>query len=333
MASEASAATPPSWPPVTRGESLNVLSWVLLCVTVLATITRFGTKYAVIRKLEWDDLVAFSALLCSAGLAVAVSFETANGLGSHFNDMTPEQQASWQKANYASNILFVFTVALGKSATVLQMQQINPFTWRFFLSMAMNVVIAVWGLTAILASSLQCPSPRWLFVQRSSCNDRYSIYTYIDTLNLLTEAMVLVLPFAALGNIQVSFQRKMTILSCFTLRLGVIIAIIAQLVYSKKRVYASPDPTFDTWERTVCLQVVQNLSVNACSIPYLKPFYMGIQSGLIRSDDLRRAGSSGAEYTQMSKDGQVSSKSDNGIVVSSPKPTSRGASSACIQDT
>jgi hypothetical protein len=38
----------------------------------------------------------------------------------------------------------------------------------------------------------------------------------------------------------------------------------------------------------MCIQVVQNLCVIACSVPYLKPFYKGLQSGMIRSDDLRR---------------------------------------------
>jgi len=69
----------------------------------------------------------------------------------------------------------------------------------------------------------------------------------------------------------------------------VIIAIICQLVYSRG-VYTSSDLTYDVWKTALCAQFVQNLSVVASSIPYLKPFYMGIESGLIRSDDLRRLG-------------------------------------------
>ena len=69
----------------------------------------------------------------------------------------------------------------------------------------------------------------------------------------------------------------------------VIIAIICQLVYSRG-VYTSSDLTYDVWKTTLCAQFVQNLSVVASSILYLKPFYMGIESGLIRNDDLRRLG-------------------------------------------
>jgi hypothetical protein len=49
--------------PVTRGESLNVLSWTLLCLTILSKIARFGSKYVIVRKLEWDDLMASLALV------------------------------------------------------------------------------------------------------------------------------------------------------------------------------------------------------------------------------------------------------------------------------
>ena len=105
--------------------------------------------------------------------------------------------------------------------------------------------------------------------------------------------------------------------------LRVIVAATAQLVYGGESVYHSADPTFDTWKRTVCLQVVQNVCVMSCSIPYMKPFYMGLQSGLIRTDDLRRTGRSTSDYTQMSKDGRLVSRSDHGRVTN---PQSRSGS-------
>jgi hypothetical protein len=71
-----------------------------------------------------------------------------------------------------------------------------------------------------------------------------------------------------------------------------IIAVIAQLVYTRG-VYSSPDPTYAMWKPAICIQVVQNLCVISCSVPYLKPFYKGLQSGMIRSDDLRRGHTAG----------------------------------------
>ncbi|KAF2729580.1 hypothetical protein EJ04DRAFT_502094 [Polyplosphaeria fusca] len=320
------------YPPVTRGESLNVLSWVLLSVTILTQITRWATKYFIVRKFfhDWDDLVAFLALIFSAALTIAISLQTANGLGSHFGDLTRSEQVGWQKAAYASNILFIATLWAGKSATVFHMQQINPFTWRFYSSVGVNVFVGLWAFTALLASCLQCPSPRWQSVERQNCVNRTALYTYIDASNLVTEALILLLPLIVLSDIKITLQRKLAILSCFMLRIFVIIGIVVQIVYSAKGVYTSSDPTYDSWKRTICLQIVQNFCVISGSVPYLKPFYMGLQSGLIRSDDMRRTGLTTAEYTQMSAEGRVSSKNDNGQIVSthaSERANASGASS------
>jgi hypothetical protein len=53
----------PKTAPVTRGESLNVLSWFLLCLTILSKLARFGSKYVIVRKFEWDDFMASLALV------------------------------------------------------------------------------------------------------------------------------------------------------------------------------------------------------------------------------------------------------------------------------
>lgn len=56
------------------------------------------------------------------------------------------------------------------------------------------------------------------------------------------------------------------------------------------------DPTFDAWPVVLANQVVQNLGIVTACIPYLKPFFESLGSGMIRTDDLRRRGVNGAEY-------------------------------------
>ena len=51
------------------------------------------------------------------------------------------------------------------------------------------------------------------------------------------------------------------------------------------------DPTLDTWPATICTQIIQCLSLSSACFLYLKPFLDSVQSGFIRSDDLRRRGS------------------------------------------
>ena len=45
--------------------------------------------------------------------------------------------------------------------------------------------------------------------------------------------------------------------------------------------FVSEDFTFSVWQQALCTQFVQNLSVITACIPYLKPFYLGLSSGLL----------------------------------------------------
>ena len=67
----------------------------------------------------------------------------------------------------------------------------------------------------------------------------------------------------------------------------VIAAAIAQIAYLNRSSTAL-DPTFESWPAVLCAQIVQNLGIITACIPYLKPFLESLESGLIRSDDLRQ---------------------------------------------
>ena len=69
----------------------------------------------------------------------------------------------------------------------------------------------------------------------------------------------------------------------------VIAAAIAQLLYLH-RASGSEDFTYRVWPAVLCNQLVQNLGIITACIPYIKPFLESLESGMIRTDDLRRRG-------------------------------------------
>ena len=50
----------------------------------------------------------------------------------------------------------------------------------------------------------------------------------------------------------------------------------------------SANYTYDAWPDALCVQLVQSLSIITACLPYLKPFFASLQTGMIRNDDLRR---------------------------------------------
>ena len=72
----------------------------------------------------------------------------------------------------------------------------------------------------------------------------------------------------------------------------VLAAIVMQVVY-QNRAKGTDNRTFEMWPVVLCAQIVQSLSIITACIPCLKPFLESLESGMLRSDDLRRRGMNG----------------------------------------
>ena len=115
------------------------------------------------------------------------------------------------------------------------------------------------------------------------------------------------------------------IVSSVTKRLSSVIgAIVGQIVFSNRAV-STNDQSFDLWPAVLCTQIVQALSITTACIMYLRPFLESLESGLIRSDDLRRSGMEGIYGYRASKSTKKGSNpiswgSENRAVIPSSIP-------------
>lgn len=94
----------------------------------------------------------------------------------------------------------------------------------------------------------------------------------------------------------------------------VVAAIVAQTIFMNKA-SDTRDPTFDFLPTVLCTQIVDALSIVTACIPYLKPLYLSIESGMLRSDDLLRNGvgiyAQGTACSDQSKSNRKKSSSKN----------------------
>lgn len=70
---------------------------------------------------------------------------------------------------------------------------------------------------------------------------------------------------------------------------SVIVSTIIDITYLRQELSAR-DTTFDAWAAVLCADITQNISIITACVPYLKPFFTSLQSGMIRADDLKRRG-------------------------------------------
>ena len=61
-----------------------------------------------------------------------------------------------------------------------------------------------------------------------------------------------------------------------------------------RREPVTKDLTYRLWTAVLCNQLVQNVGIATSCVPYIKPFFESLESGMIRTDDLRRRGDSPA---------------------------------------
>ena len=63
------------------------------------------------------------------------------------------------------------------------------------------------------------------------------------------------------------------------------------------RVAGETDLTFDLWPPTICMEIVQCVSLTTACIPYLQPFLLSLESGMLWGDDYRRQSVQNSSYT------------------------------------
>lgn len=114
------------------------------------------------------------------------------------------------------------------------------------------------------------------------CFDRTSFWTTYGIINILIEAILILMPTYTIGTLHMSSQRKAAAISCFAIRGLVMGAIIAQLILLIQQ-RDTNDATLDTWSYYLSAQFVQSLSVITACVPYIKNVLLGVESGMFQT--------------------------------------------------
>ncbi|KAI1313258.1 hypothetical protein F5Y03DRAFT_406532 [Xylaria venustula] len=275
--------------PDNHGAVINVVSWFLLILSWLVLFTRLGTRWALSRKLHIDDAIILLAQIVNTGQTVTTSIGVSNGLGRHLKTLTHSEILEFQKSFYAASLLFIANQALSKLSATVLIRNLSVTLLHKRLGQALGCLTFIWAITSIALLLFQCNAPRlWDFLD-NECLNQKAIWYYIIAVNILLDAGLIALPFTVLWHLQVELTRKVAIFVIFALRILVIAALVWQIVESRN-ISNHQDPTFLYWTFAVSTSVIQNLTVVVGCILYLKPFLDSLESGLIRSDDIRRRG-------------------------------------------
>lgn len=270
----------------------KVISWVLIIAEAFAVFAKLITL-GYMRRFRWfstDNVLIVVSLVFSIGLVVSVSLAGSYGLGQRQANLDSDSLQRFQKAIYASDMLFIVTLALSKMAVLVLLWSLTPDVTHHRFMFVAGAIIAVWGTSSVFVAAFQCSIPQTWAILSSHCIDRHAFWTYFGILNIITELHLILLPCLIISDLQTRFVRKLSVMSAFMLRVTVIGATIAEL-YFRFQANKSQDQTFADWPIWVSALFVQGSSIIFACVPFMKPFFNSLQSGFVRTDDVRRVGS------------------------------------------
>ncbi|CEJ82410.1 hypothetical protein VHEMI02476 [[Torrubiella] hemipterigena] len=267
-----------------------ILSWVTAVTSILAVAVKITTKITMSRKLATDDYGMLTSLLFSIGMVAAVIVQGPNGLGKRETDLTALELQRYQQSSYAKDAMYILSLTTSKLTVLVLLYMLTLKSLHRNMLFGTAGLIGLWGLSGLFVSFFQCSLPQPWAVLSSKCINQNSFWTYFGVMNIVTELILTVMPAVIINEVQLTRQRKIGISLIFAARFLVLAPIFAELYFRNTASSTSPNRTFDQWTVVVCSLLVQCLSIVTACQPYLKPFFISLESGMIRVDDTRRRG-------------------------------------------
>ncbi|KAL4772668.1 hypothetical protein BDW60DRAFT_186713 [Aspergillus nidulans var. acristatus] len=225
-----------------RGPIITLVSVCLLIVAAIFVLAKSGSGIYFKQRRTAGSTPIWAALALSVVQVVILQKAVDNGLGRHEAGLSESQIQLLSKFAYAAQLLLVIILSLSKLSTTLLVWKLTPSrSIRQYCTVA-AVVIAGWTVFALFSISFQCQLPETWRYTPERCAGEGALFYPIAVFNILTEIILVILPFIMMQNVQMASQKKVKILSSFSSRLCVVGLAIAHLALLPSFVHSDDIP-------------------------------------------------------------------------------------------
>ncbi|KAK8043037.1 hypothetical protein PG994_013520 [Apiospora phragmitis] len=225
-----------------QGPTIQVLIWFLFTSATLSVVLGMGMKFAVVRKLGWDDLLLVLAHL-NFLWRIDWSGEVMEFLGEESREgylkarSFPFRLHSLYIADPRPQAEYTSLLQLGfiKGSIAVFIRKLSERRGSWLLHSSLCLAVGLWLVSAALTSLFQCAPPRpWDYVNGSRCLDRAcrsilllaqsqnkqkrAWWAYVSGFNILSELCIVALYFSVVLKVQMSRTKKFVVLSVFSTR-------------------------------------------------------------------------------------------------------------------
>ncbi|KAE8138693.1 hypothetical protein BDV38DRAFT_281990 [Aspergillus pseudotamarii] len=306
---------------VNRGASITLTSVSLLIVAIIFVAAKFGSAIYFKQRRTAVNTPIWVALILAIIQVVLLQKAVDHGLGKHRNGLGDGDIQAWSKFAYAAHILRIVVMSLSKMSTILLIWRLTPSKSLRRICAGTAGVVMGWSIFAVLGIAFQCEMPGpWLY-SPERCAGEGAIFYPIAVLNILTEVIIVVLPFIMMLNVQMAWHKRVKILCSFSARLSIVGLGIADLALVPSFSH-STDDSWDIVNWEIIAQTMMLTTVIIACVPTLYHIFAGLHSGLTTtqiSDGI------GLELPQTKASGYMH-QSSSGASQSHSRSRSRGRS-------
>ncbi|KXG51261.1 uncharacterized protein PGRI_095220 [Penicillium griseofulvum] len=305
-----------------RGAIITLTSVALLIVAIIFVLAKIGSVIYFKQRRTAVNTPIWIALVLAIVQVVVLQKAVDHGLGKHQNQLSEGDIQSWSKFAFAAHILLILVLSLSKFSTILLVWKLTPSkTLRRSCVVTAGIVVG-WAVFAVFSIAFQCVLPDvWLYSPERCAGEGALLYP-IAAMNILTEVVIVILPFIMMRNVQMARHKRVKILCSFSLRLSILGLAITHLALVPSFVH-SIDISWDivVWA-TVGQAMMLTAIVIAC-VPTLYHIFAGLHSGL---NTTQISDGNGLELPQTKGSGGWVNQSSSGASHSNSRPRSRGRS-------
>ncbi|TVY37710.1 hypothetical protein LSUB1_G002187, partial [Lachnellula subtilissima] len=266
-----------------EGPVVNIAAWLGMTVMIIGVFTRIGSKFSIVRKWTVDDTIIFVTMFLAIAHTVTLSMMVSNGLGQPQGNLTEGMIRDFQKFGYASQLLYIPTISLGKLSTLFYLRALAPGSHYAILNLVLEGVVILWGISAEFAIAFQCTPTRWAIIT-SRCFDRILFWNIIGAFDVLTDIIIVILPGYLVWALCMPRGKKFGVFIVFATRIIIVPLAIFRLYFlSTTSSPSRPDQTLSAYHAYLLTTIDLNTAVFAACLPFLKPFIENLSSGALSS--------------------------------------------------
>ncbi|EIT80598.1 hypothetical protein AO1008_07041 [Aspergillus oryzae 100-8] len=237
-----------------RGTLITLTSVSLLIVAIIFVAAKFGSAIYFKQRRTAVNTPIWAALILAIIQVVLLQKAVDHGLGRHQDLLSDDDIQTWSKFAYAAHILLIGAMSLSKMSTILLIWRLTPSKiLRRSCAVATGIVVG-WSIFAVLGIAFQF-------------------------FNILTEVIIVVLPFLMMRNVQMAWHKRVKILCSFSARSSVVCLGIAHLALISSFSH-STDISWDIVNWEIIAQTMMLTGVITACVPTLYHIFAGLHSGL-----------------------------------------------------